>query len=100
MGFIDDDKVEATNTKRLVFSVEIVYHRLIGREEDACLHVRCLFFAQYRHRNAWQQGFVVFMCLTDECRTVCKKEYILHPVITHEDVAERYTHTCLARSCC
>ena len=81
-------------------SIDVVYHRLIGREDEACVKVWLIVFRQTSHRLAWQQVLIVLTCLIHQLCSVCKEQDVLNPVVIGEQFAERDTYTSFARTCC
>ena len=81
MGLVDNDKVEVSYREFHGHGINIVYHGLIGREDEACIRVRLGIVRQTAHRLAWQKLLKPSTCLIDQFGTVGKKQHLLNPVV-------------------
>ena len=99
MGLIDDNQVEATDRERFLLTVYVVYHRLIGTEQDACVHVRLPFITEDTGAFVGKQLGIVLGSLTHQRSTVSQEKDILHPIIPFQHFGQRDGYTGLSRTC-
>ena len=82
MGLVDDDQVETPHAEHLLFIVNEVDHRLIGREQDAGINVSLLsWVAEVALRLVGQIGAELAERLLHQCCAVGQKQHVLHPVV-------------------
>ena len=84
---VNDDEVEMSDGKLYGFSVDVVNHGLIGREDEACIRVGLGIVRQTAHRLAWQKLLKPSTCLIDQFGTVGKKQHLLNPVVAGQQFA-------------
>ena len=100
MSLIDDNQVEPTNGKGFLIGVDIVYHRLIGRERDTCCGVGVFVLAQYRGGHVGQQLHEILVGLTYQRYAVGKEQHVLHPSVACEHIYQRDGNSRFSCSCC
>ena len=99
VGLINDNQVEATNGERFLLTVYVVYHRLIGTEQDACVHVRLPFITEDASAFVGKQLGIVLGCLTYQRSTVGQEQNILHPIVPLQHFGQRDGYTGLSCTC-
>ena len=98
MCLIDNDKVEVSYRELHGHGIYIVYHRLIGREDEACVKIGHGILRQTSYRLAGQEILIVLARLVNEFGSVGKEQHLLYPIVVRQKLAKRDTHTCLART--
>ena len=96
VSFVDDDQVKTTDREAFVFLVNVVDHRLVGREDDTGVEVRFLALVENGARVVWQVLLEVLVGLVDQRGAVSKKEDVLDPAVAGENVHQRDGYTGLA----
>ena len=100
MGLVDDHQVKAPDREGFLVSVDVVDHRLVGREGDAGVGVGVFVLAQDRCGHVGQQFDEVLVCLAHQGDPVGQEQDVLHPSVAGQHVNQRDGHTRLARSRC
>ena len=93
---IDDNQIETTDREALVFLVDVVDHRLVGREDNAGVEVRFLRLVEDSRRKGRQMFNEVLVGLIDQRGAVCQEENILDPIVAGKNVHQRDGYTGLA----
>ena len=99
VSLIDDNQVELAHRKLFGLGVDVVNHRLVGREHYSGVGVSvALVVAEYTGGATRQQLDKVLVCLVDQHCSVGQEQHILDPAVTHQHIHQRDGHTGLARS--
>ena len=99
VSLVDDYEVETPDGESLLVGVDMVYHRLVGGEDDPGVHVGvALLIAQDGCRHIGHQLDEIAVSLMHKGGPVGEEEGVFHPSGTLHHVDERYRRPGLARS--
>ena len=83
---VDDNQVKPPHAEGFLVGVDVVNHRLIGRESDAGIGVGVFILAQDGGGHVGQQFHEVLVRLADQRNPVGKEQDVLHPSVTGQHV--------------
>ena len=99
VSLVDDNHVELAYRKLFGLSVDVVYHRLVGREHYPGVGVLvALVVAEYAGSATRQQFDKILVCLIDQHCSVGQEQHILDPSVAHQHIHQRDGYTGLACS--
>ena len=86
MGLVYDNKIKATYAECLLLDVDEINHRLIGREQYACISVASLSrITEVTFCFIRQIGSELTKSLLNQCSAISQEEHVLHPVIPQQN---------------
>ena len=84
--------------ERLLFRIDIAYHRLVSAEHDSRIHVDIAALVQHGRRLVRQELHEVLVRLRNKRSPVGKEQHVLYPIVALEHIHKRYGHARLART--